>query len=193
MPQLLLRSPDYSCHGHQHQFLARHHRIIALVLTAGLASGCAVTPITTETSGPTITFGSNSVSNGQNLTSLNYGTTANTPAYLYVSATDNGGVKSLYVNFSSTVPFCNVNNGAVYSGVYIYSPQIPSASATSTPNSQGQVPNTLLTTSTIQGPFSCTVQGIGVGAPFGQTITVTASATNYSNRTTTSTLPITLQ
>jgi hypothetical protein len=68
-------------------------------------------------------------------------------------------------------------------------------SATSHPDSAGQVPNELFLLSTLkEEAYECSDTGHGKtvhGEPFGQTIKATCKATNYSDKTSTATLPVT--
>jgi hypothetical protein len=170
----------------------------AVFLLVILAGGCSslvnlVTPITTETMGPTVTIGWRGEVYSQNATPVppTYQESSSAPFYFNVSASDPGGVKSLYLNFSSNSAQCYFSNSGTYSGAFVAA--IPSGAATSSPNSQGQVPTNLATASSFQGPFSCTEQGVpGTGVVVGP-IYVTATATNYSGRTSTQNVVLTLQ
>lgn len=168
------------------------YQVVTLLLVAGMVSGC-VTPAINETTGPAITF---FLLNGQqtlNNLALPYNARSNAPITLFVRANDPGGVRSLGLNFDNNLgdsnfpSFCYIN-GTQDTGGYL-NPQISSAFATSSPNSQGQVPTALFTASTIQGPFTCDLPYIGTGTPSGF-MEVTAFATNYSNLTTSATMYI---
>lgn len=157
-----------------------------------LLSACSqVTPVTTETSGPTIAFTQSSVGN---ITSLSYSPDTNTQVFFNAVATDPGGVKSLTLTFDQLVTSCTTTGGAVVGGgTFPYSPVPANQSTSSTPDSNGQVPNELFTVTTLQGPYTCQQYVTpGTSRPYGDTINATAVATNYSGKTTTSTLPITL-
>lgn len=165
----------------------RHLKLAPLL---GLLAACStnVTPVTTETTGPSVVFrqGNN------NITSLSVNADTNSSQFFAFDANDAGGVKSISITFSPSVNQCTTVSGAGYSGVYTYSPSIPPESSSSTPDSMGQVPPELFTDTTLQGPYTCVIPGISQSArPYGQTIYAFGSATNYSGKTSTAQLPIT--
>ena len=163
--------------------------ICALVFSTLLAA-CQVTPTTNETTGPTITF---TQTGAGTITSISYSASSNTQIFFNALANDAGGVKLINLQFSPTVPSCTTGGGAVYSGDFVYKPVPPSQNIPASPNSSGQLPSELFATTTLQGPFTCTIPGQkAAGWPIGDTISAIVQATNASGKTTTATLPINL-
>ncbi|CAE6939155.1 hypothetical protein R69608_05139 [Paraburkholderia nemoris] len=164
------------------------HCLLGSLVALALCACNTVTPVTNETTGPTITF---SQTNVGTVTSLSYNADTSTQSFFNAVATDSGGVKSINLSFSQSVPDCTTVSGGGYTGSYSYSPVPPAESSSSTPDSSGQVPTELFTATTLQGPYTCTIPGISDPArPYGQTINATVTATNYSGISTTATLPI---
>jgi hypothetical protein len=164
---------------------------VLVAATLSLTACNDVTPVTTETTGPSVVFRSA----GSNITSLSVNADSAATESFDCVATDNGGVQSINLSFPSTVSNCTTTSGAGYSGVYSYAPVPPPESSSSTPNSMGQVPTELFTVTNLQGPFTCSIPGVTgngvVARPYGQTINATCNATNYSSKSSTAVLPIT--
>jgi len=174
----------------------------ATAMVIGLV-GCAVNPVTDEKTGPKVVFrqGDKNVDNlfltPSGATPVKFG-----PGDVTCVATDSGGVKSISLSFSDSTtlcvytgpcgtptPFCIGTGGPI-------SPSMPATqSATSHPDSMGQVPNELFLDTTIkEAAYECSDTGGGKtvsGEPFGQSIKATCDATNYSGKTSTATLRVT--
>ncbi len=168
-------------------------KYLSCILFVFLLSSCAlVTPVTNETTGPTITFNSARNSNIPYLSVSSSEFVAN-PTVLTAVANDNGGVQSLSLSFSNVTADCAIG-GTTYEGSFLFSPVPAQQSTTSTPDSSGKVSPSLAIISNLQGPYTCTVPGVGnenSGKPaFNAPFTATAIASNYSGKSTTATLQI---
>jgi hypothetical protein len=147
---------------------------------------CCTQPVTTALTGPTITFFE--APSFARVTSLAYNADSTTPVSFLAIANDPGGVRSLTVSFDTTVPGCTLQVSGVPippaanpppPNAFFYAP-VPPTQTASGPSS-GQVPQLLLTASTLQGPYTCFSKvSIDVTRPYGQTINATAFAQNYS-------------
>jgi hypothetical protein len=158
------------------------------------AAGCSnVTPVTNETTAPTVVFTQSGAPG--NITSLTLNPDSNAAQFFNAVATDPGGVKSINLVFTSGTAFCTTVMGAVYSGVFTYSPVPANQSTTSTPDGMGFVPTELFTTSTVQGPFTCDtfLHPPQTSRPYGDTVYANVTATNYSGKSTNASLPMTFQ
>jgi hypothetical protein len=167
--------------------------VFSIAVATCLAGCAAVIPVTNETTGPTITF-------TNNIGWLPNGTIdVNATSVLLVTAyaQDNGGVKSMNLAFSQSVPGCYSQGGGLQNGPLAYRPIPLSQSAVSIPDSSGKAAIELITVAAGQGPYTCylpaalTSSHQGTLQPFGQTIFAIATATNYSGKSTTASLPMT--
>ena len=86
---------------------------ICSLVFAALLAACQATPTTNETTGPTVTF---TQTGAGTITSILYAASDNTQIFFNALANDAGGVKSINLQFSPTVPNCTTGGGAVYSG-----------------------------------------------------------------------------
>jgi hypothetical protein len=164
--------------------------------------GCSVNPSTHEKSGPSVVFRErdNTIS-ALFLTPSSATPATFAPEPLACVATDPGGVQSISLSFSPTVNLCVFSGGCGSSfcigddAIFNISPALPAAqTAASHPDSSGQVPNELFLFSTLEGAYQCTATKNDKrvsGEPYGQSINATCTATNYSKRSTTVTLPVT--
>ena len=153
-------------------------------------AGCKVGQLTNETAGPTLSFSSQKRSD--TITSLLVDADSVGATIFYARADDNGGVKDIALTFPSKVESCTTVSGADHSGgAFLYAPVPGGRSATASPDDMGAVTSELVIASTFQGPFTCSIPGVTETArPYGDTITATLTATNYSGKTSTATLPI---
>jgi hypothetical protein len=176
---------------------------LSLLLTAlAASSGCSVNPSTHEKSGPTVVFRQRE----SNISALFLTPGSSTPATfttepLACVATDPGGVQSISLSFTQTISLCVFSGGCGMSfcisdgATFNLSPGLPAAqTATSHPDSSGQVPNELFLLAILQGAYECTATAHDKtvrGEPFGQSVSAICSATNYSKRSSTVTIPVT--
>jgi hypothetical protein len=178
--------------------------ILILASTALLMalSGCGTTaPNYNEASGPTVYFtqtatGSTPVTVIGNVDVDN----ASAPVSFNAVATDPGGVQSITLEFDQDLfapnSSCGTTSGAIYGGGTIPYAPIPVAQSDTSSVQNGQVPTELFVIGNLNGPFTCDLSAIGIqgiNRPYGATIHATATATNYSGKTTTVVLPITFQ
>jgi hypothetical protein len=169
-------------------------RFTAGFLLLMTAAGCSnVPPVTSETAGPKVVFTQSGVPG--NITSLTLNADSNAAQFFNAVATDPGGVKSINLVFTSGTGSCTTVMGAVYSGVFTYSPVPANQNTTSTPDGMGLVPTELFTTSTVQGPFTCNtfLNPPQTSRPYGDTVYANVTATNYSGKSTNASLPMTFQ
>lgn len=167
------------------------------VLLPILMAGCnEVTPVTNETTGPTITF-TQTATGSASLTQILVDPDGNAQVTFNALANDPGGVKEIGISFDDQLyppSECMTLDGAGYGGgTFPYGPIPADQTSTSSPNAMGQVPTELFIVNTLQGPFTCDLSAVGIQAtarPYGDTIHATVSATNYSNKTTTAILDI---
>jgi hypothetical protein len=167
--------------------------------------GCSVNPKTHEKSGPSVVFRERD----NNISALYLSPSAATaptaaifaPEPLACVAKDPGGVQSISLSFTQTVDLCVFPGGCGSSfcigddATFHISPALPAEqTATSHPDSSGQVPNELFLSSTLEGAYLCTASKDGrtaTGEPYGQSIKATCTAANYSMKSTTVTIPVT--
>ena len=171
--------------------------VTALALVASLAACDRVKPVTTETTGPVISFTQTNIGTITSVSGVD-ADDASLPVTFNVLANDPGGVKSITASFfPGYVNACTNVQGSSYSGGadFPVSPLPPDQSASSAPDSGGLVPTELFVIETVQGPFTCDdFQDDGITArPYGQTLTLGVSATNYSGKTTNASFPVTFQ
>jgi hypothetical protein len=167
--------------------------------------GCSVSPGTHEKTGPSVVFREGDKTIDRLFLDPNTATPSVFAAKSFACvANDSGGVASVTMSFSQTIDICVFNGGCgdlttfcLYGGGLHYhlSPAMPALqTATSHPDSSGQVPNELFLFANLQGPYKCvgTERDITkVGEPYGQTVTAMCTATNYSKKQTSASLPIT--
>lgn len=149
----------------------------------------SVTPVTNEQTGPTVVFRQGNAT----ITSASLNADGATPLNINCVATDNGGVQAVSLTFSTSVSNCTTTAGNGYTGSFAYSPPPPATqTTTSHPDSNGQVPTELFLIGTMNGgAYSCMIPDVtGPARPYGQTVTATCTAQNYSAKSTTATLPI---
>lgn len=160
-----------------------------------IQTACQVNPNTHETTGPQVSFRQGD----STLSSLFLSAGETAPINFSCAASDPGGVASINLEFSQDVAICVFSSGCGSSicpgNSGRISPAMPALQAqTSHPDSSGRVPNDLFLLATLQGPYSCVTSNhrkTATGKPYGQTVTATCTATNYSKLTTKTTLPIT--
>lgn len=176
---------------------------VTAVLAIGLM-GCSVNTKTNETAGPKVVFRQGDSTIADLFLTPDSATPASfAPETFACVATDPGGVKSISLSYSDTTTLCVFSGGCgtltsfcIGDGATFHiSPSMPAPqSATSHPDSSGQVPNELFLLSTLQGgPYECAAtkdKKTVRGEPFGQTVKATCSATNYSGKSSTSILPV---
>lgn len=169
----------------------------AVIAALAMLVGCNTNPNPNETTPPSIVFNVKDA-NGHFVpaTSATVSGSGASPLNLSCVATDQGGMSSLSLSFSNSVDGCVTPGGAVYTGGYPIA--VPATQQqTTTLNSQGQLPSELFFFATMQGPYTCHVPNPpapppGNGTPGGSGIVATCVAQNYSKKTATATLPITL-
>jgi hypothetical protein len=181
--------------------------LAAAMLAAALLSACnSTTPVTTETTPPTISFRSTGTGCPDSrgpcvITSLSANADGPASVFFTALANDTGGVKSMDLSFSTQVAGCtDTKTTTKYDGpgaVYNYTPVPASQNQTSSPGSNGQLPTELFTMTQLQGPYTCVVgcppicTTNAATRPYGQTIYAIVTATNSSGKSSTGRLPIT--
>jgi hypothetical protein len=178
--------------------------VVVLAAVGGLAIGlmaCSVNPGTHEKSGPKVVFRQGD----KNISSLFLRPNTDAPASFASAsfscdATDSGGVQSISLSFDDAVTECVFSSGCGSSwcpgtGNFHFAPSMPAPqTSTSHRDSVGQVPNELFLLAELGGTYQC-VESKGAktvkGQPFGQTVTATCGATNYSGKESHSSLAIT--
>jgi len=92
---------------------------------------------------------------------------------------DPQGVKSITVNFDGQSDGCNVD-GAVFTGNFDVTPVPAPLHQSLQGDASGQVLTKLPMLATVKGPFKCQPLGGDEGIPYGGTVTVSCTGTNWS-------------
>jgi hypothetical protein len=174
----------------------------ATAMVIGLV-GCAVNPVTDEKTGPKVVFNQGDKTTDELFLKPDKATPAKFgPESFTCVATDPGGVKSISLSYLDNTTLCVYSSGCgtaspfcIGTGGNISPAILAPQSETSHPDYLGQVPSALLLLATLkEEAYECSDTGGGKtvhGEPFGQTIKVTCTATNYSEKTSIATLPVT--
>jgi len=95
-------------------------------------------------------------------------------------ASDMGGISKIDLTFSGAADHCTTGDGGIYNGVFTITPLPNALQQTLQGDASGKVLSSLPMLATLAGPFACSIPGVGKGIPYGDTITVTCTGSNWS-------------
>ncbi len=158
-----------------------HLTAVAVVVSAGLGLGCpkVVKDVNDKTTPSVVIKVRGADGQYAVATEATMSAAASGQLDLMCIVEDPQGVRSASLHYSSGTGACNVN-GAVYTGSFTISPVPPLAKQTLEGDASGKVLTKLPLLGELNGPFSCSVPANGTGTPYGATITVTCTGSNWA-------------